>query len=165
MDLNIVTLVGRLAGKPSLKLYQKKDGTEGARTFFRLAVGRISDLGNKDRSARRTNFIGCVAWGNTAKIIAQYLDKGHEVALTGEFIAESRVIEGTNPVQYREFTHVLVNSVQFGRRPAKNGAAPTTMPSDAEGLKAAAAALLAKLSQSSAPAAASAEHNPFEGPQ
>jgi len=153
MDMNTISLVGRLAAKPSLKLYIKKDGTEGARTFFRLAVTRLSDRGEKDRSKRRANFIPVVCWGGLAKRVAQYLDKGVEVSVIGELIAESKVIEGSNPVVYNEYTNVQATDVQFGRRPNK-------ATSDTAGIAAEIAELKSRLDSDHAPAAATAS-NPF----
>ena len=158
MDYNQCTIVGRLAGPPILKSYNKKDGSEGARVFMRIAVTRIGDLG-RERDQRRTNFISVVCWGELAKRCAQYLAKGTEVAVGGEFIAESRPVEGTNPVEYREFIHLQASNVQFGRRSQKN-ATP-------EQLQAEATALQARIEAAGAGAEAPAEaavaggQNPF----
>lgn len=116
MDMNHVIVVGRLAGKPSLKLYQKKDGTEGARCFFHVATCRLSDRSQKDRAKRRTNFLRVVSWGEAAKNHAKYLDKGTEVTLSGELIVDTQKQEdGT----FKEFYHILANDIQYGRRSNK----------------------------------------------
>ncbi len=133
MDYNHSMIVGRLAGKPLLKGYNKQDGTEGVRCFMRVAVTRIEDLGPK-REERRTNFIPVVCWGELAKRVAQYLDKGTEVTCGGQLIAESQKIEGSNPVAYREFINLQANTVQFGRRSNKN-ATPEQLIVQAEALK------------------------------
>jgi single-stranded DNA-binding protein len=133
VDYNTVTIVGRLAGKPVLKGYTKKDGTAGFRAFMRVAVTRLSDLGRK-REERRTNFVPVVCWGPLAQRCAEYLDKGTEVTIGGELIAESRAIEGTNPVEYREFIHLQANTVQFGRRSQKN-ATPEQLLAEAKALQ------------------------------
>jgi hypothetical protein len=127
MNGNNVTICGRLASKPVLKGFNKKDGTEGFRSFMRVAVTRLGDLGAK-REDQRTNFVPVVAWGGLAQRIAQYLDKGGEVLVSGELIAESKVktdaagapivIDGKT--QYDEYIHVQATSCQFGRKSLKN---------------------------------------------
>lgn len=117
MDINVCTIVGRLAGDPVLKSYKKGDGTEGFRCFMRVAVTRLMDRGQKDREKRRTNFVPVVAWGEAAKRHAQFLAKGTQVTVTGELIAESqRQQDGS----YREFIHLQANDVQYGQRPLKS---------------------------------------------
>lgn len=133
MDYNHAMIVGRLAGAPILKGYKKSDGTEGFRCFMRVAVTRLGDLGRK-REERRTNFIPVVCWGELAKRVAQYLDKGTEVTVAGEFIAESQKIENTNPVEYREFINLQASTVQFGRRSNKN-ATPDQLIAEAKALQ------------------------------
>lgn len=128
MNANITTIVGRLAAKPQLKGYKKKDGSDGFRGFMRVAVTRLGDLG-KPREERRTNFCPVVSWGALAQRCAQHLDTGTEVTVVGELIAESQVItdaqgqpvlDANGKKQYREFIHIQANSVQFGRRSMKN---------------------------------------------
>jgi len=133
MDYNHMMIVGRLAGKPILKGYKKSDGTDGFRCFMRVAVTRIEDLGRK-REERRTNFIPVVCWGELAKRVAQYLDKGTEVTCAGQLIAESQKIEGSNPVAYREFINLQANTVQFGRRSNKN-ATPDQLIAESKALQ------------------------------
>ncbi len=127
MNGNHITICGRLAGKPVLKGHSKKDGSDGFRSFMRVAVTRLGDLGAK-REDQRTNFVPVVAWGGLAQRIAQYLDKGGEVLVSGELIAESKVktdaagapIVINGKTQYDEYIHVQATSVQFGRKSLKN---------------------------------------------
>jgi single-stranded DNA-binding protein len=127
MNGNSISIVGRLAGKPVLKGFNKKDGSGGFRSFMRVAVTRLGDLGAK-REDQRTNFVPVVAWGGLAERIAQYLDKGTEVLVSGELIAESKVKTDANgaPIvidgktQYDEYIHVQATSCQFGRKSLKN---------------------------------------------
>lgn len=161
MDYNHTTIVGRLAAKPMLKGYSKQDGTEGFRCFMRVAVTRLGDL-SRPREQRRTNFIPVVCWGDLGKRCAQYLDKGTEVTCAGEFIAESQVIENTNPKEYREFIHLQANTVQFGRRSAKN-ATPDQLIAEAKALQIRIDAAAAGEGQSSTPSDIPADiSNPFE---
>lgn len=141
MNGNIVNIVGRLAGKPVLKGFNKKDGSAGFRSFMRVAVTRLGDLGSK-RDEQRTNFVPVVAWGKLAERIAQYLDKGTEVLVSGELIAESKVKTDANgnPImidgktQYDEYIHVQATSCQFGRKSLKNQS-PADMSAQLEALQ------------------------------
>lgn len=161
MDSNTAIIVGRLSMDPKLKNYNKKDGSEGTRCFFRVAVTRLMDRGNKDRSARRTNFIPVVTWGEAAKRHALYLAKGTQVTIVGEILAESiKQADGT----YREFFSVQANDVQYGVKSQKN-ATPADLKKQADALQARIDALAAGQpsgAEAPAPAAPAAQPgNPF----
>lgn len=174
MNGNHITICGRLAGKPSLKGFKKSDGADGFRSFMRVAVTRLGDLGAK-RDDQRTNYVPVVAWGGLAQRIAQYLDKGTEVLVSGELIAESKpkldaagapiVIDGKT--QYDEFIHVQATSCQFGRKSMKNQS-PADVSAQLEALQARVASMAAGEGQptetpASTPATPAVEGaNPFE---
>jgi single-stranded DNA-binding protein len=125
MNANFALLVGRLAAKPILSNHATKNGTT-ARVFFTVAVTRLGDLG-KPQEEQRTNWVPVVAWGSLAERCAQYLDRGTEVTVVGENIFESVAkrddegnhIEIDGVRQYRKFSHVQGNSVQFGEASKK----------------------------------------------
>ena len=120
MDQNIVTLVGRLAADPELKQYPKPDGTVGHRCFIRLAICRLMDRGEKDRTKQRTNFIPIVCWGDQATRHAQFLAKGTEVCVTGELVVDSKQLpDGT----WQNFFNVQARDIQYGRPSMKNATA------------------------------------------
>lgn len=157
MNSNTTILVGRLAGDPILKSYSKKDGSEGHRCFFRLAITRLSDRGSKAED-RRTNFIPVVAWGDAAKRHAQFLAKGTEVTVVGEIIAESKKNEdGT----YTDFFSVQANDIQYGQRSLKN-AKPEDLQRQVSALSARLANVAAAPVAAPAPMAAAGQ-NPFGG--
>lgn len=160
MNSNTAIIVGRLAGDPILKSYAKKDGGEGHRCFFRVAVTRLSDRGEKDSAKRRTNFIPVVTWGEAAKRHAQFLAKGTEVTVIGEIIAESTKQEdGT----YTDFFSVQANDVQYGQRSMKN-AKPEDLQRQAAALAKRLEGLAAGMPATPAPAPAPAMaegENPF----
>jgi single-stranded DNA-binding protein len=143
MNMNECNIVGRLSRDPILKSYTKADGTAGHRCFMTVAVTRIADLG-KARAEQRTNFIPVVVWGDQAKRCAQFLAKGTEVGVSGEFIAESTpkldaagnqlVIDGVK--QYNDYRQLQANRVQFGQASPKNAAAGTTNAATAATLQA-----------------------------
>ncbi len=127
MNANQIIIVGRLSAKPVLKGFTNKDKKPGHRCFMRVAVTRLGDLGAK-RDDQRTNYIPVVAWGPLGERCAQFLDVGTEVTVVGELIAESKPkldgegnhIEIDGVKQYNDYTNVQANSVQFGRKSAKN---------------------------------------------
>lgn len=132
MDSNVIVISGRLAGNPILKSYKKADGTEGHRCFFRVAVTRLSDRGQKDRAKRRTNFVPVVAWGEAAKRHAQFLATGTQVTVQGELLCETtRKEDGSFD---KEFISVLANDVQYGPRSMKN-ATPQQLASQVQALQ------------------------------
>lgn len=122
MDANTSIILGRLATDPQMKGYKKRDGTDGYRTFFRVAVTHPADLG-RPRDERRTDFIPVTCWGRLAQVCAEHLAKGTEVFIQGRYRCTSQAIADTNPVQYREFHGLEAIIVQFGRRSMKNQAA------------------------------------------
>jgi len=166
MDQNRSHFIGRLAIEPTLKAYTKADKTEGYRCFFTLAVTRLMDRGQKDRSKRRTNFIPVVTWGDAAKRHATFLAKGTEVSISGELINESVKQEDGS---YKEFHYLQANDIQYGRRSEKN-ATPEQLQATAVALQkrltdlANAAKGATPASAPATPAAASAgAEDPFSG--
>jgi single stranded DNA-binding protein len=163
MDFNHVVIVGRLATDPMIKNYKKADGSEGTRCFFRVAVTRLMDRGQKDRTKRRANFIPVVSWGEAAKRHALYLAKGTQVTIAGELIAESqKQTDGT----YREFFSVQANDIQYGQKSSKN-ATPADLATQVNALQKRinemAAGTASPSTEASAPVAAPAPTagNPF----
>lgn len=78
---NSVTLIGRITKEPELQSYGKgKDG--GKYLHFSMAV---RDGLNKDGDPN-TQFIDCIAWNATAETIAQYVEKGDMLAISGKLV-------------------------------------------------------------------------------
>ena len=76
MDLNVVTITGRLADDP--KPYATGNG--GDVTMLRIAVGRPKRPGQQRSEA---DFVDVAAWDEQAKLAAKYLAKGLRVGVTG----------------------------------------------------------------------------------
>ena len=100
--MNIVTLVGRLTAKAELKsVGEGKEAVNG-----QIAVNRSY----KDKEGSRpTDFISFVAWGATAKVLAEHTAKGSLVGLEGELRTRSYEKDG----QTHYVTEVLVNKVNL----------------------------------------------------
>lgn len=98
--MNKVILIGRLTKDPDLKFAQ---GTGKAITRFTLAVNRPM---KKDEA----DFINCIAFGKTGEIIAQYLTKGRQLAITGNIRTGSyEAKDGTK----KYTTDVITDSFEF----------------------------------------------------
>lgn len=73
--MNKITLIGRLTADPELR----QTTTHISFTSFTIAVDRPYQ---KDKE-RKADFINCVAWRNTADLIAKYLTKGSPICIEG----------------------------------------------------------------------------------
>lgn len=99
--MNKVVLIGRLTKTPELKFIP---GVGTAVTTLTLAVDRrVKKEGQQD-----CDFINCVAFAKTAEIIAQHLDKGRLIGVsgwirTGSYDAKDGTKRYTTDVQIDEF--------------------------------------------------------------
>jgi single-strand DNA-binding protein len=109
--INSVVLMGRLTADPELKSTQS-----GVKVCsFTLAVER--DFRDKS-GERKTDFIRCVAWRETAEFVCKHFQKGYMLAFRGEI--QTRETED-NHGNKKFFTDILVQSVSFtGEKREKN---------------------------------------------
>ena len=119
--LNNVSIMGRLTKDPEVK--NTPSGV--AVCSFTIACDRNFKDSNGEK---KTDFIDCVAWRNTATFIGQYFHKGQLIILTGEL--QKRDYEDSNGNK-RYVTEVIVTSANFGgdsseRRDVQEEALPTT---------------------------------------
>lgn len=75
--MNVVCLMGRLTNDPELKTTPNGVSV----TNFTLAVDRAYTPKGEDK---KTDFIDCVAWTNTAEFIGKYFRKGQRMSVKGE---------------------------------------------------------------------------------
>ena len=75
--MNVVCLMGRLTTDPELKTTANGNSV----TSFTLAVDRAYTPKGEDK---KTDFIDCVAWQNTAEFITRYFRKGQRMSVKGE---------------------------------------------------------------------------------
>ena len=100
--LNKVILMGRLTRDPELR-----STPQGVSTCsFSLAVERNFKNGEE----RKTDFINCVAWRQTAEFISKYFNKGSLIALEGSIQVRSW---DDNEGKKRYATDVVVSQVYF----------------------------------------------------
>lgn len=101
--MNKVILIGRLAADPETRT------TSGGNSVctFRLAVQRR----HKNQDGTRTaDFIGVVAWRQTAELCARYLAKGRKVAVRGSLQTRSYDAQDGSK---RYVTEVVADEVEF----------------------------------------------------
>jgi len=109
MNCNLVILVGRTTEKPEIKSIQSGKSV----TSFSLATHRIW----KDKQGKKnedSEFHRIVAWGKTAELVAQYVEKGQIILIEGRL--QTRIWEGKDG--HKNYTtEVIAERVQFGPRP------------------------------------------------
>jgi len=103
-DLNRAEFIGRVGQDPKIRYLQ--DGTATAN--FSIAVGKSwkNRDGHKQES---TTWVSCVAWRKLAEIIGEYVKKGQQIYVTGEYTVRTWEKEGVK--QYT--TEIVVNAMQM----------------------------------------------------
>ena len=109
--LNSTTIMGRLVRDPELKY----TASNTAVTSFTLAVDR--DFGEK-----KTDFIDCVAWKQTAEFVCNYFHKGSLAVASGRL--QLRDWEDQNGNKRRN-AEVVVDSIYFGESKRTDDSKPT----------------------------------------
>ncbi len=124
---NRIVLIGRLTADPELKFV----GDNIALCKFSLAVDRRF---KDDKGEKQTDFINCTAWRKQAELIAQYVKKGHKLAIEGTLQQERwETKEGekrsTYTVQVDNFTF-LEAAANGATAPAQGTFEPSVSPDD-----------------------------------
>ncbi len=101
-DMNMVALTGRLIKEGDLRYGQNGN----AILRFSIAVNRVRRGADGSRT-EETSFIDCVYFGKAAESVNQYLDKGRQVAISGELRQNRWEQDG----QTRSKLEVFVNSI------------------------------------------------------
>ncbi len=120
---NKVILMGNLTRKPETRTTPNGQSV----TSFGLAVNRTwrSQDGSQQEAV---SFIDCVAWGKAGEIIAQYLDKGSAVLVSGRL--DQRSWEDKESGQKRSKVEVVVEDFNFvGGRGDGGGSSSGSTPS------------------------------------
>lgn len=120
--LNVVTIAGRPTAAIELK-------TTSAGTMF-ANFTLAHDDGVKDKKV--TYFFDCTAWGKTAELLAQYVNKGDMIAVRGRLVQRKWTTQdGTS----RSAIEIKAEEVQFLARKQAEAApaasAPVAAPSPA----------------------------------
>ena len=117
--MNKVQLVGRLTRDPELRT--TANGVSVC--SFTVAVNRRFRNAQGEYEA---DFINCVAWRQSAELLAKYFTKGRMVGLVGSIQTRNYEKDG----QRVYVTEVSVEEVHFveSRNAASNDAAPSAVP-------------------------------------
>jgi single-strand DNA-binding protein len=112
MNVNKVLLVGRVTAEPQLRT--TPSGTSVA--TFSLATNRV--WAGKEGKKEETEFHNIVAWGRTAEIASQFLQKGAMAFIEGRIQTRSwQDKQG----QARKTTEIICENLQLGPRAAGGG--------------------------------------------
>lgn len=109
--LNRIVIMGRLVRDPELKYTASNTPV----TSFTVAVDR--DFGEK-----KTDFIDCVAWKQTAEFVCNYFHKGSLAVASGRL--QLRDWEDQNGNKRRN-AEVVVDSIYFGESKRTDDSKPT----------------------------------------
>lgn len=101
--LNVIVLIGRLTKDPELRYTQSGKAV----ATLRLAVDRGT---TNPQGEKETDFIDVVVWERQAETVANYLQKGRQVAVQGRL--QIRSYE-TQEGQRREKAEVVATTVRF----------------------------------------------------
>lgn len=82
MDLNQITITGRLGRDPEIRT--TGDGQDWC--TFSVAVNRYAKKGEEGKA----DWFNCTAFGKTAAFIAQYFHKGDGITVTGHMQSEKK---------------------------------------------------------------------------
>ena len=105
--INRVILVGRLTRDPMVR----KTGSGTSVASFTLAVDRRKSR-NADPSQPTADFIPCVAWNQTADLMAQYTHKGSQVGVEGR-IQTRNYDDPNSPGKKVYVTEVVCENLTF----------------------------------------------------
>ncbi|MCK4224745.1 MAG: single-stranded DNA-binding protein [candidate division Zixibacteria bacterium] len=108
MNLNRLTLIGRITDDPELKK------TKNGKAYTRFSVATTEVFGSSDGKKENTEFHQCVAWEKIAQNICKYVKKGQSILVEGPIRTSSYTDE--NNVK-KSVKHLNVLNVQFGTKP------------------------------------------------
>jgi len=106
--LNRIILIGRTTAQPEMRV--TPNGTQVS--TFTLAVDRRVQNQQQD-----VDYIDVVTFGKLAENVAQYVVKGHQLAVEGRL--QTRVYE-TKDGQKRKAYEVVAESVEFLSKPSRS---------------------------------------------
>lgn len=117
--MNKAILIGRLGRDPELRT------TESGKDVCSFSMA-TTERYNKEE---HTTWHNCVAWGVTAKLIAEYLAKGREIAIEGRINNRSYDKDG----QTKWVSEVIVDRFEFvGSKPQTDDKPDDPPPSQGE---------------------------------
>lgn len=119
MSINNCTLMGRITA--DLEPRQTANGISVLN--FTIAVDRRYQAHGEEK---KTDFVDCVAWRNTADFISKYFGKGQMIAVVGEIQTDTYTDKDGNK---RKKTEISVNNASFcGSKQEGQGSAEKQAP-------------------------------------
>ena len=133
-SLNKVLLIGRLGGKPELRVLPQKDRSVA---HFTLATNERSYNPNTNQSTDRTEWHKIVAWGKLAEFCERYLNQGKQVLVEGKLRTrnwQDRDGNKRTTTEIEAFSIVLLGKREEGTSAESFAAEPATQdfPAEAE---------------------------------
>jgi single-strand DNA-binding protein len=109
-DLNRWYGIGRLTRDPELKY------TQGGASVASFSIASSYTYTKDGAKKETTSFFNCVAWAKTGEIIAQYVKKGHRIAIEGRL--QQRSWDGSDGNK-RTAVEIVVENFNFIERAEK----------------------------------------------
>ena len=100
---NKIQLIGNLGQNPEIV------NLDSGKKLAKISIATNETFkNNKGETIKDTQWHNCVAWGKTADIIEQYLQKGNEIAIEGKLLNKS--YEDKNG-EKRYSTEIVINDL------------------------------------------------------
>ena len=106
--INTITITGRCTNAPELR------SVKAGKTKDDGYVAEVNIAVNKDKDT--VFFFPVVAWGNTAKALVEYVDKGDKIAVSGYLAYKSWENDAG---EKRSRTYINATSIEFMTRAEK----------------------------------------------
>jgi single-strand DNA-binding protein len=114
--INRVVVVGNLTRDPMFS----KISTGTSKVMFTIAVNR------KFKEQEQTDYVPCVAWGQSADYLNQYAKKGNMIAIEGRVTSRSYDDKDGRKVYVTEINCDSVQLIRTGASPAPQNVAQTS---------------------------------------
>lgn len=122
MNLNRLTLIGRITDDPQLKK------TKNGKHYTRFSVATTEVFVSSDGKKESTEFHQCVAWQKMAENICKFVKKGQSILVEGPIRTNSYTDQND---QKKSVKLLNVLNVQFGTKPkAKTQETPAKAPDE-----------------------------------
>jgi single-strand DNA-binding protein len=108
MNLNRLTLIGRITNDPELKK------TKNGKAYTKFSIATTGVFHSSDGKKESTEFHQCLAWEKMAQNICKYVKKGQSILVEGPIRTSSYTDEKN---QKRSVKLLNVLNVQFGTKP------------------------------------------------
>lgn len=120
--INSIVIMGRLTYEPELRA--TPSGVSVVR--FQVAVDRSYQKAGEER---KTDFIDCTAWRQTAEFVCKYFHKGSMIAVEGSLQTDNYTDQNG---EKRKSVQLVASQVSFCGSKAESGAQTAAPASDAE---------------------------------